>query len=519
MTNEIIQDVARVIRWLVWRWPRGGTLAPMPSPDTDAAVATWQWAPAVLDRLQQALGDAPDDGVRVVVHGACAAFVGVGEARVVVLALTSEAATSGEFAEWCRAGEADPDVILRLLQSEGDVSDIERGVAALRLIDDRVCTDQRAIVDLSTQLSNMFEHVHFHYRVGQMMNCLNSPVEFVSGICDLMLGLTPFDWVAATVRDLTEWGDASADLDFVVAGRPAPSHGALRAACVRATTALAPAGDGVLQPGRDALATKAGSPVAARVLADDGRVIGAFFAGGKPGADADICSIELQLLGTGVDYLRVFHQNVRRYHQQIALFRGTMLALTRTIDAKDPYTGGHSERVGYVASELARLAGCSADEAERVNLAGLVHDIGKIGVPEAVLCKPGRLTEAEFAIIKTHPTVGYDILKDIKALQDVLPGVLHHHERWDGRGYPAGLVGEEIPLLARYLAVADAFDAMSSDRSYRSRLSRDQVLAEVRNGMGTQFCPDLARLFLEMDLSGYDALVEKHRTTDDRQAA
>ena len=110
------------------------------------------------------------------------------------------------------------------------------------------------------------------------------------------------------------------------------------------------------------------------------------------------------------------------------------------------------------------------EQAERVRLAGVLHDMGKIGVPEAVLLKPGRLSDEEFEAIKKHPTIGYNILKDIEPLQDVLPGVLYHHERWDGGGYPEGLRGSRIPLIGRILAVADAFDAMSSDRAYRPRI-------------------------------------------------
>ncbi len=131
-----------------------------------------------------------------------------------------------------------------------------------------------------------------------------------------------------------------------------------------------------------------------------------------------------------------------------------------------------------------------------------------------MLQKPGALTEAEFEQIKLHPTIGYNILKDIEPLKDVLPGVLYHHERWDGRGYPEGLAGDDIPEVGRLLAIADAFDAMSSHRSYRPALPRQKVLSEIAACAGTQFDPELANLFVILDLSEYDALVARHEARE-----
>src|SRR5690606_26088192 len=157
--------------------------------------------------------------------------------------------------------------------------------------------------------------------------------------------------------------------------------------------------------------------------------------------------------------------------------------------AKDRYTCGHSERVAMLARRIAQAAGLSGPQAERVHICGLLHDVGKIGVPEAVLCKPGRLNDEEFALITQHPAIGHRILKDIPMLEDVLPGVLHHHERFDGRGYPSGLAGQQIPLIARIIALADTFDAMSSTRSYRPAMPRERVLAEITREAGSQLDP------------------------------
>ena len=151
---------------------------------------------------------------------------------------------------------------------------------------------------------------------------------------------------------------------------------------------------------------------------------------------------------------------------------------------------------------------------DRMHIAGLVHDVGKIGVPESVLLKSGRLTDEEFGLIRKHPEIGHRILKDIPRFQDVLPGVLHHHERWDGRGYPRGLEGEKIPLVARLIGLADSFDAMSSTRTYRAAMSRSRVLEEIGACTGTQFDPRLAPVFVAMDFSRYDEMVQEYRAID-----
>jgi HD-GYP domain-containing protein (c-di-GMP phosphodiesterase class II) len=162
-------------------------------------------------------------------------------------------------------------------------------------------------------------------------------------------------------------------------------------------------------------------------------------------------------------------------------------SLTAAIDAKDPCTCGHSERVARVAVELGRELGLEREGLHDIYLAGLMHDIGKIGIHDAVLSKAGRLTEAELGHVRQHVTIGYQILSDVKAVSHLLPGVLYHHERWDGRGYPQGLKGEAIPLLARILSVADSYDAMTSDWPYRCGMGRCEVEEVLRGGAGEQW--------------------------------
>jgi HD-GYP domain-containing protein (c-di-GMP phosphodiesterase class II) len=274
-----------------------------------------------------------------------------------------------------------------------------------------------------------------------------------------------------------------------------------------------------LKPGEAAVisgleARVAGAPEGAELVVHpverNGEIIGAVVAGQKQGDDPHVTSVDSKLVAAAASNLSVFLENASLYDELRAMFLGTLKALTASIDAKDRYTRGHSERVAHLTRQLARAAGVDHQTADRFHIAGLVHDVGKIGVPEAVLRKAGRLTDEEFAHIRRHPEIGYTILRDIPQLADVLPGVLHHHERWDGRGYPSGLRAEQIPLVARLIALADSFDAMSSTRTYRPAMQRERVLDEIRRGAGVQFDPALAEVFLTLDLSEFDAMVARH---------
>ncbi len=184
-----------------------------------------------------------------------------------------------------------------------------------------------------------------------------------------------------------------------------------------------------------------------------------------------------------------------RYHELKDLLVGLTRSLASAVDAKDPYTYGHSERVARIAVELGRELNLSDDELSDLYLAGLLHDIGKIGIRDDVLGKHGPLTPEETDHIQQHPTIGHAILKDLRQINSVLPGVLHHHERWDGKGYPTGLAGETIPRLARILAVADSYDAMSTCRPYRNAKSPATVEQILADGAGQQWDPRVIEAF------------------------
>jgi hypothetical protein len=193
------------------------------------------------------------------------------------------------------------------------------------------------------------------------------------------------------------------------------------------------------------------------------------------------------LLTPFVALLELHARAARRYQDLKELLVGLTRSLTAALDAKDSYTFGHSERVARVAMELGRELGLQADDLSDIYLAGLLHDVGKIGIRDSVLTKPGPLTREEYEHIKQHVTIGYNILSELHPIRNLLPGVLWHHERWDGQGYPHGLAGEAIPLLARILAVADAFDAMSTARPYREAMPPRRVEEVLTSGAGTQW--------------------------------
>jgi HD-GYP domain-containing protein (c-di-GMP phosphodiesterase class II) len=273
----------------------------------------------------------------------------------------------------------------------------------------------------------------------------------------------------------------------------------------------------VLEPGRNARHAcyqALGEMLLVHPIAHEGSVIGVFVAGDKQGEDRHASSGDMKLLGATASHIAIFLENSSLYEDLNAMFLGTLEALTASIDAKDRYTCGHSQRVAQLTQQLAVAIGLDEHTVGRVRIAGLVHDVGKIGVPESVLTKAGKLTDAEFAEIKRHPEIGYRILRDIPRLHDVLDGVLYHHERWDGLGYPQGLAGEKIPLVARLIALADSFDAMSSTRTYRSAMSRSQVLSEITRCAGKQFDPALAPRFVQLDFAEYDRLVIEHRANE-----
>ena len=218
----------------------------------------------------------------------------------------------------------------------------------------------------------------------------------------------------------------------------------------------------------------------------------------------DFDSTDVKLFDSVAGSCAVFIENRRLFKDINELFFGSLKALTRSIDAKDNYTHGHSERVAFISRWIAEKLNeqdmLEDEQLHRIYLAGLLHDIGKIGIDEALLRKNGKLTDEEYARIKTHPTIGAGILQEIKQMRDIVPGVLCHHERMDGKGYPDGLCGEQIPLIGKIVGLADSFDAMTSRRTYRDAIPVDKALIEIEKNLGKQFDEKIGRAFLDSNI-------------------
>ncbi len=182
--------------------------------------------------------------------------------------------------------------------------------------------------------------------------------------------------------------------------------------------------------------------------------------------------------------------------------------LRYTVEAKDRYTRGHSDRVSEFSVLIGKHMGLSEKDLKTLKIGGLFHDIGKIGIPDSILLKEGKLDDNEYSEIKNHPSIGKHILSNASIFADIIPIVYHHHEKYNGTGYPEQLAGEQIPLLARIAAVADTFDAMTSKRSYRNAIPIEYVRAEIEKCSGTQFDPEIAKVFLDILDNHYDEILE-----------
>ena len=198
--------------------------------------------------------------------------------------------------------------------------------------------------------------------------------------------------------------------------------------------------------------------------------------------------------------MRKYQEKHRKEHEELT--KEIIGAFSNCIDGKDSYTNGHSQRVAKYTRMLAQRLGESKENIEKYYNIALLHDIGKIGIPESILTKPGKLTDEEFSVMKSHAARGYEILKDIKIQEDIAAGAHHHHERFDGKGYPDGLSGTNIPWVARIISVADTFDAMSSNRPYRKKLPLEYIVAEIENCASSQFDPLVVKAFLSLYLEG-----------------
>lgn len=207
---------------------------------------------------------------------------------------------------------------------------------------------------------------------------------------------------------------------------------------------------------------------------------------------------DIKLLEILADQAAVAIENIQLYRDMKGMYIGTIKMLAKAIDAKDPYTKGHSEKVTLFAVEIAEEMKLPEKLIKNIEFAALIHDIGKIGVKDSVLTKPSRLSVSEYAMIKKHPAIGEQIIAPIEFLTNITPLVLYHHEHYDGGGYLEGLKGDEIPIGARILIVADSYEAMISDRPYSKSMTREQAIEELKDNSGSQFDPEVVNAFLRV---------------------
>ena len=223
----------------------------------------------------------------------------------------------------------------------------------------------------------------------------------------------------------------------------------------------------------------------------------------------------LLLIESGIKSIKQMYE-IKRINEELAesnqkleqAYLDMIQTLRYTVEAKDPYTRGHSDRVSEFSVLIGEKLGLSEEQIKILRIGGLFHDIGKIGIPDSILLKTDKLSDDEYSEIKNHPSIGAHILGAASIFKDIIPIVKHHHERFDGRGYPSGLKGDEIPFLARIAAVADTFDAMTSKRSYRNALDLQFVKEEIQRCKGTQFDPQIADVFLDILDNNFEKIKE-----------
>jgi len=398
----------------------------------------------------------------------------------------------------------------RRLPPADDNSFAHRSRLLLDMLHDqiRLAAVQREIDSVSGELSGSYEELTLIYQLTASMHITRTPADFFRQACTEYNEFTGVrsTGVALTVGSLP----GAAPAMFGPMSLPAPELHRLGSLLVDAFNydqSPIIINDLAASPSYAFLGRHARQLLAVPLFRPQ-KHLGALFALDKIASDFD--SHDVKLLISIANASAIYLENSILYEDVRGLVMGLLHSLTSAVDAKDPYTCGHSRRVALLSRRIAREAGLDEAQCERIYMGGLLHDVGKIGVPEHVLSKPGKLTAEEFDLIRRHPAIGARILKDVKQIQDVIPGVLYHHERYDGGGYPAGLAGENIPLIGRVICLADCLDAMTSTRTYRKAMPLEAALVEIDRGRGRQFDPALADALLRIGDGRLKSLLAAH---------
>jgi HD-GYP domain-containing protein (c-di-GMP phosphodiesterase class II) len=365
------------------------------------------------------------------------------------------------------------------------------------------------LTSLSTQLSNTYEELSLIYQLSSGMRVNRTPREFIERACREVIDVIHVRGMGVAV----ELDNSPLDQSSLYGTLSLPESlvrrlGTQIIGVLRLRQAPLLINDLSHDPLFNWVAAHASNLMAVPLQRQD-QVFGCIFALEKTSGEFD--TVDSKLLNSIANESSIYLENSILYEDVRELLMGLLHSLVNAVDAKDAYTCGHSERVALISRLIAQETHLPEQLVDRIYMAGLLHDVGKIGVPEAVLQKAGKLTPEEFEQIKKHPEMGARILQDIKQLRDIIPGVLYHHERYDGRGYPACLAGEDIPLMGRVICLADCFDAMTSSRTYRRAMPVEVALTEIRRCAGTQFDPRLADVFLSIGSDRLRELLMDHK--------
>lgn len=396
-----------------------------------------------------------------------------------------------------------------LLAGSGD--DIEQRVGMIRAVADECAHSSKRLEEsrrVTERLSLSFEEVTTLFRMAGVVSNSGDVNETVLQIADEIHRGLPYEWVAVTIYPLDAMAVGGVS-EMSIQGMLPCSMPVLESFVEMALPRISHDKTAVLVGEEcDGVAPRSGEVVGSSLVVD-GRVIGAVFAGERAGTTSGAEVGDVMVVEAGCSMLSAMLGASWLRSEQERMFLATVQTVVAAIEAKDPYTCGHAARVGLLSEQLAIAIGWSDHEAHRARLAGIFHDVGKVGISDDVIRAPGKLSDAQYEQMKLHPEIGHHILSGLPGMGDILPAVLYHHERVDGRGYPRGLSGERIPMIAKIVCLVDAFDAMSSNRHYRSKLTREQVFEELEKCSGTQFDAKLVRAFIDrVDLSEFDRMIE-----------
>ncbi len=368
----------------------------------------------------------------------------------------------------------------------------------------------RQIEDISAELAHTYEELMLLYKMSSSMKMTRTDQSYLQLACDSLSELVAVEGIAIVLdkkihntRKLVLAAGAGV-LPFI----DDSNNTFFEVLFDRLNTELAQSKDALLDsdietPFKYNWQNQLKSIIAVPLYAND-KITGMMFATNRQGKP-DFDSVDIKIFNSVANQCAIFIENNKLFNDLKELLVGSLKALTQSIDAKDQYTRGHSERVAlisrWIAENYSQTEPFDDGQIDKIYLAGLLHDIGKIGISEAVLRKNGKLDDFEYAQIKAHPTIGARILSGIKQMSEVVAGALYHHERIDGSGYPQGVKGDQIPLAGKIVQIADTFDAMTSRRVYRDALDLSKALKEIEKNLGTQFDEKVGKVFLQSDIN------------------